>query len=65
MGGGSLFRSLLDVGQVDTVEVAVVPVLLGEGVPLLRPGDLRRVKFERHTVYPKRRRTVLLEYPTV
>jgi dihydrofolate reductase len=37
-GGGDLFRSLLDAGLVDTVEVAVVPVLLGGGVPLLPPG---------------------------
>jgi dihydrofolate reductase len=37
-GGGSLFRSLLDAGVVDTVEVAVMPVLLGEGIPLLPPG---------------------------
>ena len=34
-GGGSLFRSLLEAGLVDAVEVAVVPVLLGEGIPLL------------------------------
>jgi dihydrofolate reductase len=38
-GGGSLFRSLLDAGLVDTVEVAVMPVLLGTGVPLLPPGE--------------------------
>jgi dihydrofolate reductase len=37
-GGGVLFRSLLDAGLVDTVELAVVPVLLGAGVPLLPPG---------------------------
>jgi dihydrofolate reductase len=37
-GGGDFFRSLLDAGLVDTVEVAVVPVLLGGGVPLLPPG---------------------------
>ena len=37
-GGGALFRSLLDAGLVDTVEVAVVPVLLGSGIPLLPPG---------------------------
>jgi dihydrofolate reductase len=36
-GGGSLFRSLLEARQVDAVEVAVVPVLLGEGIPLLPP----------------------------
>lgn len=38
-GGGSLFRSLLDARLVDTVEVAVMPVLLGTGVPLLPPGE--------------------------
>jgi len=37
-GGGVLFRSLLDAGLVDTVEVAVMPVLLGAGIPLLPPG---------------------------
>lgn len=42
-GGGTLFRSLLDAGLVDTVEVAVVPVLLGAGVPLLPPGAATRL----------------------
>jgi dihydrofolate reductase len=36
-GGGQLFRSLLQAGLVDRVEVGVIPVLLGGGVPLL-PG---------------------------
>ena len=34
-GGGILFRSLLDLGLVDMIEVGVIPVLLGEGVQLL------------------------------
>jgi dihydrofolate reductase len=34
-GGGELFRSMLDAGLIDTVEVAVVPVMLSQGVPLL------------------------------
>jgi hypothetical protein len=37
-GGGALFRSLLDAGLADTVEVALMPVLLGSGIPLLPPG---------------------------
>jgi dihydrofolate reductase len=37
-GGGSLFRSLLEARQVDAVEVSVIPVLLGEGIPLLPPN---------------------------
>ena len=34
-GGGELFQSLLECGQVDLVEVGLVPVLLGRGVPFL------------------------------
>jgi len=34
-GGGTLFRSFLDAGLVDSIEVAVMPVVLGGGVPLL------------------------------
>ena len=37
-GGGSLFRTFFDSGLVDGVEVAVVPVLLGAGIPLLLPS---------------------------
>lgn len=36
-GGSDLFRSFLDSGLVDSVEVAVIPVLLGAGIPLLPP----------------------------
>ena len=41
-GGGELFRSLLEAGLVDTIEVAVEPVLLGAGIPLMA-GGARRV----------------------
>ena len=37
-GGGILFRALVDAGLVDTVEVALMPVLLSQGVPLLPAG---------------------------
>jgi dihydrofolate reductase len=37
-GGGELFRSLLDANLVDTIEVAVMPILLSQGVPLLPAG---------------------------
>jgi dihydrofolate reductase len=36
-GGGILFSSLLASGLVDRVELAVIPVLLGAGIPMLRP----------------------------
>lgn len=38
MGGGVLFRSLLDAGLVDEVEVGIVPILLGKGLPFLPSG---------------------------
>jgi dihydrofolate reductase len=37
MGGSTLFRSFLDSGYVDGIDVAIIPVLLGAGVPLLPP----------------------------
>ena len=52
-GGGSLFRSLLEAGLVDTVEVAIMPVLLGEGIPLLAPPALqKKLQLTGHKVYP-------------
>ena len=38
MGGGELFRTLLDTGQVNIVEVAIVPVILGGGIPFAPPS---------------------------
>ncbi|MDX1662079.1 MAG: dihydrofolate reductase family protein [Gemmatimonadota bacterium] len=53
MGGGKLFGSLLDEGLVDGVEVAVVPVLLGGGIPLLPEGhDRTRLELVDSTIYP-------------
>lgn len=40
-GGGALFGSLLAAGQVDRVEVTVIPILLGSGIPLQPPGAPR------------------------
>ena len=51
-GGGESFRRLLGAGLVDTVEVAIEPVLLGGGIPLL-PGPAGRQKLQltNHRVY--------------
>jgi dihydrofolate reductase len=38
MGGGILFRSLLDAGLVDEVSLSVFPVLLGAGTQLVPEG---------------------------
>jgi dihydrofolate reductase len=51
-GGGELFRSLLAAGLVDTVEVAVMPVLLGSGIPLLPPGATTTLTLTDHRLLP-------------
>lgn len=51
-GGGTLFRTLLDAGFVDSVETAIIPVLLGGGIPLLPPPAKRaHLKLTRHRIY--------------
>ena len=37
-GGGAMFRTLVDADLVDTVEIAIMPVLLSQGIPVLAPG---------------------------
>lgn len=61
-GGGNLFRTLLEQGVVDTVEPAVIPVMLGGGIPLL-PNTPNRTRLEllRHRLY-KQSGILLLEY---
>ena len=61
-GGGSLFASLLQLGLVDAVEVAVMPVLLGEGIPLLpHSSSQRKLRLTENKVLEKTG-TVTLSY---
>jgi dihydrofolate reductase len=53
-GGGELFRSLLAAGLVDGIDVGVMPVVLGGGIPLLPPPANRvRLTLNNQRVYPK------------
>jgi dihydrofolate reductase len=64
-GGGELFRSLLTAGLVDRVEVSLIPVLLGGGIPLLPPPTGRAtLKLRKQRLYEKTG-TVGLEYDIV
>jgi len=64
-GGGELFRSLLAADLVDRIEVAIIPVLLGGGIPLLPPPAGRAVlKLRKQRVYEKTG-TIALEYDIV
>ena len=61
-GGGDLFASLLEADLVDTVELAVVPVLLGDGTPFLRhPATRAHLKLVRQHVY-EATGIIMLEY---
>lgn len=37
MGGAGLIASFLDVGEIDELDIHVIPVLIGEGIPLVAP----------------------------
>ena len=37
MGGGGLIASFLDAGEIDEFDIHVIPVLIGEGIPLVAP----------------------------
>ena len=71
MGGGELARAFLNADLVDRLYLGVVPVLLGEGIPLFPSGFPQRdftllenksyskglitLKYERSRPKPKRR----------
>ena len=38
MGGGEIIASFLDVGAIDEFIITVVPLFIGEGIPLIAPG---------------------------
>jgi dihydrofolate reductase len=64
-GGGVLFRTLLEAGLVDTVELGISPTLLGQaGTPLVAVGPLlsrvARLELTRHEVL--RTGLLILEY---
>lgn len=64
-GGGELFRSLLELGCVNTVEPAIIPVVLGGGRPFLpAPAGRRSLSLAEERVY-EQSGIVLLKYDVV
>ncbi len=60
-GGGEMFAQLLQWDLVDSVEPAIIPILLGGGVPLLpSTAGHRRLSLRNHRAYPGG--MILLEY---
>jgi dihydrofolate reductase len=47
MGGGKIIASFLDEGEIDEFNIKVIPVLIGEGIPLIQPRHrLIRLKLQ-------------------
>jgi dihydrofolate reductase len=64
-GGGELFRSLLGADLVDRVEMSLIPVLLGGGIPLLpTPAPRTALKLRKQRLYEKTG-TIVLEFDVV
>lgn len=66
VGGGHIIRSMIAIGKFDVLEMALIPTVLGEGIPLFPQGtgalDLRLLKCETkakgalHLAYERRTR---------
>jgi dihydrofolate reductase len=51
-GGGDLFRELAAAGLVDGVDVAIIPIVLGGGLPLMAtPGPRLPLRLRSHRLY--------------
>lgn len=40
MGGGEIIAAFLDEGEIDEFSIHVIPILIGEGIPLIAPRHL-------------------------
>ena len=64
-GGGELCRELATAGLLDGIDVAVIPVVLAKGLPMIAtPGPQLSLKLRAHRLYPKTG-TLFLEYDVV
>ena len=60
-GGGELFRTMIELGLVDLIEVGLVPALLGQGIPFL-PGLSNQAALRLTDLKPYPSGIVLLTY---
>jgi dihydrofolate reductase len=61
-GGGDLFRELARAGLVDGIDIAIIPIVLGGGLPLVpTPGPRLSLRLRKHRLY-ETTGTLLLEY---
>ncbi|MDQ4133455.1 MAG: dihydrofolate reductase family protein [Actinomycetota bacterium] len=53
VGGAALVQSLLNLGLVDDVRLAIHPIVLGAGTPLFRDVERRRLRLQRSDTLPE------------
>jgi len=64
-GGGTLCQELAAAGLLDGIDVAVIPIVLGKGLPMIAtPGPQLPLKLKAHRLYAKTG-TLFLEYDVV
>lgn len=64
-GGGELCRELAAAGLLDGIDVAIIPVVLGKGLPMMAtPGPQLSLKLKSHRLY-KQSGTLFVEYDVV
>jgi dihydrofolate reductase len=62
MGGAELLRALLEMQEVDTIELSVIPILLGNGVSLLpAPAGRTQLRLLEHKAYSSGRLALVYE----
>lgn len=59
-GGSVLFRTMVDANLVDSVELVVIPILLGSGVPVIPEGRRCHLKLDHSSALPDG--TLMLKY---
>jgi dihydrofolate reductase len=54
LGGARTIRALLEIGAVDELGIVVLPILLGEGIPLFASGTIPRssLRLEHQRTFP-------------
>ncbi|KAJ9652463.1 hypothetical protein H2198_008286 [Neophaeococcomyces mojaviensis] len=64
-GGGKLARCLLEAELVDTIEVAIMPVLLGEGVKMICDGSANEWRLKLRGIEKLKSGILMCEYDVV
>ncbi|NGM46421.1 dihydrofolate reductase [Rhodobacter sp. SGA-6-6] len=60
-GGGQVIRGMMAIGKLDILEMAVIPIILGDGIPLFPPGT-PELKLELDFARPWRKGAIHVKY---